>query len=485
MNLFARRGALCAAHLAVVLAAPAVAAAQSNLAYVCASAGDRVAVLDATSGAASASIAVGDGPSRAALSRDGARLYVANTLADTLSVVDTATHAVLASIAVGDAPGELAVSPDGARVYVMVANGVVDVVDTAAGAVVQSFASGTGSGGLALTPDGSKLYVAGGAIAALDAASGVVLSTQVVGTAALDVAISPDGSRAFATFYTFYFSPVFSAGGSVAVLDTSTDAIVGYVGVGSLPSQIALSPDGSRGFVGLTATWANTGYAAGFLPIKVVASFDTATFAVTSWTLVGGTPAGIAVSADGARVLVATPSVNQVALLNAATGALSGNVAVAGGPTHVVTAELTSVSSYCTSGTSTNGCVPTARGWGYACASETSGFQIEIAGLEGQRSGLVLYGVSGASLTPWGGGSSYLCVKAPTQRTSPLSSGGTDGACDGAFLLDFNAWLAANPSALGQPFAAATSVCAQGWYRDPPASKATNLSHALEFVVQP
>jgi len=140
---------------------------------------------------------------------------------------------VLASIAVGDAPGELAVSPDGARVYVMVANGVVDVVDTAAGAVVQSFASGTGSGGLALTPDGSRLCVAGGAITALDAASGVVLSTQVVGTAPLDVAISPDGSRAFATFYTFYFSPVFSAGGSVAVLDTSTDAIVGYVGVGS------------------------------------------------------------------------------------------------------------------------------------------------------------------------------------------------------------------------------------------------------------
>jgi len=485
MKSFARHGALCAAHLAAVLSLAAAAAAQSDFAYVCASAGDRVAVLDASSGTAAASIPVGDGPSRAALSRDGSRLYVSNTLADTLSVVDTATGAVLTSIAVGDAPGELAVSPDGARVYVMVADGVVDVVDSAAGAVVQSFSSGTGSGGLALTPDGSKLYIAGGAITALDAASGALLSTQVVGTAALDVALSPDGSRAFVTFYTFYFSPVFSAGGSVAVLDTSTDSIVGYVGVGSLPSQIALSPDGARGFVGLTATWANTGYAAGFLPIKVVASFDTATLAVTSWTLVGGTPAGIAVSADSARVFVATPSVNQVALLDGASGALSGNVPVAGGPVHVVTASPTSVASYCTSGTSTSGCVPSARAWGYACASESNGFQIEVTGLEGQRSGLVLYGVSGASSTPWGSGSSYLCVKAPTQRTSTLASGGTEGACDGAFVLDFNAWLATNPNALGQPFAAATNVCAQGWFRDPPASKATNLSHALEFVVQP
>jgi hypothetical protein len=47
------------------------------------------------------------------------------------------------------------------------------------------------------------------------------------------------------------------------------------------------------------------------------------------------------------------------------------------------------------------------------------------------------------------------------------------------------AYLAGNPLALGNPIAAGTTVNAQGWYRDPPAVKSTNLSNALEFVTLP
>jgi hypothetical protein len=55
----------------------------------------------------------------------------------------------------------------------------------------------------------------------------------------------------------------------------------------------------------------------------------------------------------------------------------------------------------------------------------------------------------------------------------------------GALSIDWLAYLAANPSALGAPFSSGVTVDAQCWYRDPPAAKTTNLSNALEFVTTP
>ena len=60
---------------------------------------------------------------------------------------------------------------------------------------------------------------------------------------------------------------------------------------------------------------------------------------------------------------------------------------------------------------------------------------------------------------------------------------GSTGACDGALVLDWNAFIAANPTALGAPFAGGDSVDVQAWFRDPPSPKSTSLSNALTFVV--
>ncbi len=49
--------------------------------------------------------------------------------------------------------------------------------------------------------------------------------------------------------------------------------------------------------------------------------------------------------------------------------------------------------------------------------------------------------------------------------------------------LDFNAWRAANPGALGNPFVAGQVFHAQGWFRDPGAPKQTNLSDGLRFTL--
>jgi hypothetical protein len=142
--------------------------------------------------------------------------------------------------------------------------------------------------------------------------------------------------------------------------------------------------------------------------------------------------------------------------------------------------------AYCTAGTSTSGCVPSIGATGIASASASSGFTLTATGVEGQKQGILFYGVSGRVAVPWGaGGSSYLCVKAPTQRMNVQSSGGTLGQCDGQFATDWLAFIATHPGALGAPFQAGDVVQAQAWYRDPPAVKTTNLTDGIEFALVP
>lgn len=152
--------------------------------------------------------------------------------------------------------------------------------------------------------------------------------------------------------------------------------------------------------------------------------------------------------------------------------------AVAGGPPIV----------YCSSGTSTNGCVPSISASAQPSASGATACVISIANVEGQKSGMIFYGLDngGFSPLPWSPVStSFFCVKSPVQRSFPQSSGGTNGQCDGQISLDWNAFHMLLPGALGAPFSVGDKVYAQGWYRDPPAPRTTNLSDAVELTHVP
>ena len=139
-------------------------------------------------------------------------------------------------------------------------------------------------------------------------------------------------------------------------------------------------------------------------------------------------------------------------------------------------------SSYCAPGQTANGCSADLVASGEPQPG-SSQFAIHALDLEGQKSGLFFYGLSGSVATPWGSGST-LCVKAPTQRTSVLATGGTSGQCDGAMTLDWSAFQASNPSALGMPFHSGDAVWMQAWFRDPPSTKTTSLTSAIRFVHQ-
>jgi len=144
--------------------------------------------------------------------------------------------------------------------------------------------------------------------------------------------------------------------------------------------------------------------------------------------------------------------------------------------------------TYCTPGVSSNFCAAQIGANRQPNVTNNAACVITVSGVPGNREGLVFYGIDNAGFTPsvWGGGvaSSYVCVKAPVQRLgAPQSSGGTAGACDGVYSVDWDAFQNSNTTALGNPWATGDRVFVQSWYRDPLAAKTSNLSNALEFTL--
>lgn len=147
--------------------------------------------------------------------------------------------------------------------------------------------------------------------------------------------------------------------------------------------------------------------------------------------------------------------------------------------------ECEAIATYCTAGTTTNGCTPSMAWSGTPSASAASGFQIICAQSEGDRYGLILYGMAPAAVSWAINSTSLVCVAPPQRRTGAYSSGGTIGTCTGTYSLDFNAFIQAEPGALGSPFSAGQAFYAQAWFRDHGAPKGTNLSNGLRFTLAP
>ena len=142
------------------------------------------------------------------------------------------------------------------------------------------------------------------------------------------------------------------------------------------------------------------------------------------------------------------------------------------------------VANYCTAGTSANGCQATISSTGSPSAGATSGFTIDVTGVEGNKDGLIFWGSAGRQANSWGNGTSYQCVVPPVKRTGLQLGNGGAGTCGGTFSIDFNQWMANHPA--NAP-AAGSVVQVQAWYRDPlnTSNQTTSLSDAAEFSVCP
>ena len=135
-----------------------------------------------------------------------------------------------------------------------------------------------------------------------------------------------------------------------------------------------------------------------------------------------------------------------------------------------VTQGCAAPQSYCTAKLSSSGCLASVSSSGVPTPG--GGFAIQVSQVEGQRSGLVFHGSSGAVAAPFQGG--FLCVNTPLVRLPPQLSGGSSGACNGAFAYSLDALLSGAP--------AGAQFWLQAWFRDPLSPSTTGLSNALAFT---
>ncbi|WP_345410581.1 Ig-like domain-containing protein [Actinomycetospora chlora] len=253
-----------------------------------------VTIADTTDG--SRSVVVLDAYfSEVVFSPDGGRAYVLDQ-SGLVTVADAATGAVLGSVDIGDYGQGLRVAPDGRHLYVTarVLGGdqpdtlTLTAIDTADLSALP-LAEGGFFNGVVFSPDGRRGYAVDGetgSLVIIDAAAGSVLDTFPAGYGASQVVFSADGTRAYVpndvsgtitvihtdddtigpvldvganAAFTFFFSPPTSpdgrqiylldyAGGTVRILDTATDTLGDPIEVDQ-PTDVVLSPDGSRAYV--------------------------------------------------------------------------------------------------------------------------------------------------------------------------------------------------------------------------------------------
>ncbi|MBM3987669.1 MAG: hypothetical protein FJ294_06905 [Planctomycetes bacterium] len=257
----------------------------------------------------------------------------------------------------------------------------------------------------------------------------------------------------------------------------------------STGSSLSLSPDGLVG-VATSSTTAGDAVRIQIDPAQPTSSV------VSNYTGSGlSVPRadGSSMSPTGDRAsLASTPGhlvgPSYLVTLNTTTGQVLSNVALTN-IWNVCTScwreDCPPPVAFCTAGTTTNGCTATLEASGVPSASASSGFTLTASGVEGAKQGLIFYSVTGRTALAWGTSSSFLCVKAPTQRTPAQLSGGSVGQCNGSLSIDWSSYIASATAPLGAPFSAGGVVQAQAWFRDPPSPKTTMLSSALEFTLCP
>lgn len=202
-------------------------------AYVANSGSHTVTAIDTASRAVLETIPVGDNPSGIAITPDGGLAYVANSGSGTVSVIDTTVNEVVATIEVGVSPQDIVITPDGALLYVTHPDlHALSVIETAGNTVAATIPIAGSPRAIAMAPDGALAYVGYVSQAPYgDFVSAIAVATQTVtATVAFprwflpglqSVAISPDGAFVYVTTYLFQ---------SVYIVDTSSHAIVGFLG---------------------------------------------------------------------------------------------------------------------------------------------------------------------------------------------------------------------------------------------------------------
>jgi len=273
---------------------------------------NKVTVVNATTFAIESVITVGNFPEDIAFTSSGSQAFVTNSTDGTVSVIDTATRTVTQTISLASIPLTfpfgVVVGKNDKKVFVTSASGefdgsdqniaVLDITNPSNVTLSGSFRAPGFGGRPAIRPIDNELVVPVAPtesgppkLLLINQSSGVILhEIELAGSTAFpqDVAITPSGRFAYVSLLDFsggtggvwvvnlktrstvtvintgdplvhgigitpdgefVFATNFSTGNSVTVIDTDTNSIVTTIATGPQPNEVAVTLDGTRGFV--------------------------------------------------------------------------------------------------------------------------------------------------------------------------------------------------------------------------------------------
>lgn len=202
-----------------------------------------LSILRSDTGAAVGSpIAVGNRPGALAVSPDGSLVFIGNWSSNDISFVNVASASVVRTVTNAQAR-DLVVSPDGLHLYAAVSGDELLQIRISDGSIVRRITTGFSPTAVAVTPNGATIIVANESSdnVTFIRTSDWSTSQLAVGREPYGVAITPNGRTAYVSNH---------AGGTISVVDLSSQTVTGVVTAGSNPWQSAVSPLGSRLYVG-------------------------------------------------------------------------------------------------------------------------------------------------------------------------------------------------------------------------------------------
>jgi YVTN family beta-propeller protein len=257
--------------------------------------GDRsVSLVDPDTLTVADTIVVDGEPFAAVVANDRAYVTTSSASYDSIQVIDTTTRTLIAAYPLAFSVTAMAVSPDGKRVFAGRSGtdhadiAVIDVTAERVGTIDIATGPGISIDAVRVDPSGKRLYAAtsdarGSRLVVVNAETARVETSVWIGSPIRDLALAADGTA-------YVLTSDRARRGVVHIVDLATNKVTDTIEIGGAPTQLMLSPDGTRAYV---------------VDYHEVAVLCTLTNEVLNSVNVGVQPSCVAANADGTRLYVA------------------------------------------------------------------------------------------------------------------------------------------------------------------------------------
>jgi YVTN family beta-propeller protein len=240
-------------------------------------------------------------------------VYMTNHLSSTVTHYSTCPLSVRNTIQVPANPEQLAITPDGSTLIVTCYGNAIVFINTATDAILTTLNVSGYPNGLAISPDGTTAYVTSyfninPLIYTINIASRTITAMTQVSSYPKSIFLTPDGLQAWVLFY---------QSSTIYVFDTLSMTVVSTLNAGGLAdTTMAFNPTGTRAYVAVAS--------------NQMVVFDTSTLAQIASVTVGQLPSDVYVTPDGTRAYVQSQQDSFISYINLTTNTLIANYPVTG-----------------------------------------------------------------------------------------------------------------------------------------------------------